>query len=110
MPRQLKKLRHRIAGVPEWLDKQLGARIRGETRRSSALPRHSVPDSGQAISVVGLSQAAAVLLVVGLTLWFFCPPKQQVASSEPAALNHNQAGSRGSRHYPALISKKVTWL
>jgi hypothetical protein len=37
------------------------------------------------VSVVGLSQAAAILLIAGLTWWFFVPSKQQqVASLDPA--------------------------
>jgi hypothetical protein len=41
-----------------------------------------------AISIVSLSQAAAVLLVAGLSWWFFVAPKQQVASRSPAGLSH----------------------
>jgi hypothetical protein len=40
-----------------------------------------------AVGIAGLSQVAAVLLVAGLTWWFFVPPKQQLAALSPATSN-----------------------
>ncbi len=50
-----------------------------------------------AISIVGLSQAAAALLIVGLTWWFFIPSKtQRLASSNSP--RSNSAGSKYMTH------------
>jgi hypothetical protein len=46
-----------------------------------------------AVSIAGLSQVAAVLLIAGLTWWFFIPPKQQLASLSPVVSDPTKSNS-----------------